>query len=135
MKTKRLLLALLPIIALGGCQKDKNETPDLDGNYTGKFIISKQNVIISTDSIGVLLKSGDFSSDNNVGIITTGKGNFRINGQNVSFVNTVAFPDNTSVNTVAVLNGTYAYTIKGDSVFLSKTDTAKNMFIYKMKKH
>ena len=129
------MLLLLPIITLGSCQKDKNEKPVLDGTYTGKIILSKQNAIISTDSIGVVLNAGDFSSADNAGTITTGKGNFHINGQNVNFVNTVAFPDNATVNKLAVLNGSYAYTIKGDSVFLSKTDSAKNVFTYKMKKH
>ncbi|SDS66302.1 hypothetical protein SAMN05216490_1568 [Mucilaginibacter mallensis] len=134
MKPKGLFFILLLLLSVSGCKKDNNGKAIFDGDYSGKFLASNQSGWTLRDSVVVSLQSGQFNSLTSSSTLTTGKGNYLINGETATFTNTEIFPDNTSVVTTAVLNGSYTYVIKGDSIFLSKTDASQNVYTYKLKK-
>ncbi|SDT41557.1 hypothetical protein SAMN05216490_3399 [Mucilaginibacter mallensis] len=134
MKPKGLFFILLLLLSVGGCKKDNNGKAILDGNYAGKFLVSSQSGAILRDSVVVSLRQGQFNSLTSPSTLTTGKGSYLIQGGTTTFTNMEAFPDNTSVVTTAVLNGSYTYVIKGDSIFLAKTDASQNVYTYKLKK-
>jgi hypothetical protein len=141
MKPKGLFFILLLLFSVGGCKKDNNgqakgnyEPVILDGNYSGKFLASAQNGWFFGDGVVVSLQSGQFNSLISPSTLTTGKGSYQINGVTATFTNTDVFQDNTSVVTTAVLNGSYTYVIKGDSLFLAKTDASQTVYTYKLAK-
>ncbi len=134
MRAKSLFLFILPLIIISGCKKDKNQKTVLDGTYSGKFIETIQNSPGSPNNVMLSLKAGNHTSPGSIGFITTGNGSFKINGQTITFVDMGAYPDNTDYNSTAVLSGLYNYTVKGDSLFLSKTNESNVVFTYKVKK-
>jgi hypothetical protein len=134
MKTKGLFFILLLSLAVGGCKKDKKEIVVFDGNYSGKFSLSNAKGVTLKDSVVVFMEPGQFSSLTSSSTLTTGKGTYVVNGGTASFTNLQAFPDNLSVVTTAVLDGSYSYTIKGDSLLLTKTDASQNVYTYKLAK-
>ena len=138
MKSKGLLILILPLITVGSCTKEKatKTNSGLDGAFAGRFTESRPGAPTYKDSVQVTLTlSGEFSTGHSPAIIPTGAGNFTSNGQAVSFTNLAAFPDNVTVNKSAVLNGEYSYIVKADSLILTKTDAAHDVFTYKLKKH
>lgn len=134
MKSIGLFFILLLLLSAGGCKKDNNGKAISDGNYSGKFLAGNQNGWTLKDSVGVSLQSGQFNSLTSSLTLPTGKGSYQVEGGTVTFTNMIAFPDNTSVVTTAVLNGSYSYAVKGDSIFLSKTDVGQNVYTYKLKR-
>lgn len=134
MKPKGLFFILLLLLGVGGCKKDNNGKVVFDGNYSGKFLVNNQSGVISRDSVVVYLIPGQFNSLASPLTLTTGKGSYLINGGTVTFTDTEVFPNNISVVTTAVLNGSYTYSIKGDSLFLAKTDASEDVYTYKLKK-
>ena len=134
MKPKGLFFILLLLLSVGGCKKDKKEIVVFDGNYSGKFFLSNQSGVTLKDSVVIFMEPGQFSSLTSSSTLTTGKGTYVINGGAATFTNLQAFPDNLSVVTTAVLNGSYTYAIKGDSLFLVKTDASQNVYTYKLAK-
>ncbi|TWJ03501.1 hypothetical protein JN11_01047 [Mucilaginibacter frigoritolerans] len=134
MKPKGLFFILLLSLAVGGCKKDKKENVVFDGNYSGWFFLSNKSGVALKDSVVILMQSGQFSSLTSSSTLTTGKGTYLINGGTATFTNMEAFPDNLSVVTTAVLNGSYTYAIKGDSLLLIKTDASQNIYTYKLAK-
>lgn len=135
MRSKGLLLLMLPLIMIGGCKKDKNDTvPDLTGTFSGKFIMTVPSTAAVKDSVQFTLQAGKFESAGVAGIITTGGGKFTVNANMANFTDLEALPDNATINKNAILTGSYNYRIKGDSLLLTKTDDQKIVFNYKLKK-
>ncbi len=126
---------MLAAVLASACKKEKH-TPDLTGTYTGVFKASLVNTTlppVDQNLVQLIISGNTFKSGIGVGYITVGSGNLQISTGVLNFTNNQFFPDNTSVNTSAVLNSSYNYTVKGDSLMLSKT-SVDVIYTYKFKK-
>jgi hypothetical protein len=132
---KRIAIFMLAAVLASACKKEKH-TPDLTGTYTGLFKTTLVNTTlppIDPSPVQLIISGNTFKSGTGVAYITVGGGDLRTSTGVLNFTNNQAFPDNTSVNTSAVLNSSYNYTVKGDSLLLSKT-SVDVIYTYKFKK-
>jgi hypothetical protein len=132
---KRVAILMLAVVLTSACKKEKH-TPDLTGTYTGLFNATPLHPTAQLgDPLPVqLIISGDtFKSGQSITYNPVGGGDVQISTMVVDFTNNQAFPDNTSINTAAVLHDNYSYTVEGDSLLLSKT-ALDVTYTYKFKK-
>lgn len=139
MNIKILILLVLFFFIVSGCKKTQTEVVISDGTYSGKmFDMNGMSALampgIYNVSFQIVSQSQIFIGAQNVNYIPTGAGTYKVSRQEINFTETEVFPDNTTVNTIAVLSGSYSYTIKGDSLFLTKNNTGINNITYKLKK-
>ncbi len=139
-KTNYLIVTLLAS-GLLGC-KNSNVKPEvsLNGRYSGQFYANeaidafKTGPITNTVTASI---SGSNYTDTAGNVIHPNypggidKGTFKLQGDQVTFVTTLAHPDNFDTN--LTLNGSYSYVIKSDSLILIKT-LGSNIYTYKLKK-
>lgn len=136
---KKVVLIMLSVLVIGGCKKTKTEAVVLDGTYSGKVtyingMSALAMPLVFNVSFQITSQPKTFTGVQNVNYLQTGAGTYNLSGQDIDFTNTQAFPNNTTVNTIAVLSGSYHYAIKGDSLFLTKNNTGINNTTYQLKK-
>ena len=132
---KTAFLILSVVMLASACKKDKN-TPQLNGTYTGTFYESNVGVTqnpIRLSEVQLIISGNNFQSGNGAGYISVGAGIVQTSPGVLNFTDTEAFPDITTYNSAAVLNGSYNYTVKGDSLFFSKTQP-NGSYTYRLKK-
>jgi len=126
---------MLVVVLASACKKEKH-TPDLTGTYTGLFNTATGNNTSQTGTpspVQLIIAGNNFNSGTGITYIPVGGGDVKISTSVLNFTDKLAYPDNTSVNTSAVLHDSYSYTIKGDSLLLSKT-ALDVTYTYKFKK-
>jgi hypothetical protein len=136
---KRLSILLLAAILASACQKENafssaGSSMQLDGTYTGTYQITSPTATVQSIPITVqILVSGNNFKSGDLNIYhSVGEGSLKVNKDSIEFSNVDAFPGSGSF-TNAGLSGNYNYTVKGDSLFLSKPENF-NSCIYKLKK-
>ena len=125
MKTSKLLFLLLSLLIAGGCKKANDEKKTLNGSYSGKLVVTpisaanQQGVTFGADVL-FSLQNGKFRSTNPSANYFVGNGTYLISNQTILFTDTSAaayikgnFPFTPR------LNGSFTYSVKDDSVFLS----------------
>ena len=126
---------MLAVVLASACKKE-NHTPQLNGTYTGLF---NATPLYPTAQLGnpsavqLIISGNNFSSGTGTAYITVGGGELQINTSVLNFIDRNAYPQNTSINTSALLHDNYSYTVKDDSLLLSKT-TLNVTYTYKLKK-
>jgi hypothetical protein len=149
---KKIFISITAMVIFSACQKEgssprsvattnpgsptefSSSFPRVDGTYSGTYLLSEANPTISPVEKPVQITfSGDnfHTGDPNV-FITVGDGSIQIDNNVFAFTNVDAFPSNPAIVNAA-LTGNYKYTIKGDSLLLSKEQNGAT-FSYKLEK-
>ena len=132
---KIVTILLLAVLLASACKKEKH-APDLTGTYTGLFNAIPLHPTAQPGDpspVQLIISGNDFNSGTGPDFITVGGGSVGVSAGILNFIDLQVFPQNTSINTSAVLHDNYSYTVKGDSLLLSKT-TLDVTYTYKFKK-
>jgi hypothetical protein len=132
----KYIMFLVVVMALSGCSKQIIVSRNVDGVYQGTFEVNNTNPVagykpITTD-VRVNFSGINYASAvyvNNVSAGATGK--FFIKKDVITFTDTLMHTANFDWS--LLLNGSYAYTIKGDSIILVKK-IGSNTYTYRLKK-
>jgi hypothetical protein len=121
MKTLKLTTLIALIAIMYGCHKNNDNANVLtDGSYSGQYTLSASPTSPAvTADIVIKIASPSYSTysltPNNV---LTAKGSYEKNGSQVTFTDTLFFPSN--INSGPILNGTYNFKVKADSLTLTE---------------
>ncbi len=136
MKLKYPLLMAAAIV-LFGCNKNNSTGPTLPATkYSGRFIADEKSDPFSTgpitNAITVTFNGSRYSSAaEGSPFAADARGSFKISGNTIQLVDSLAHPANFDFG--LVLSGTYSYTTKSDSLVMIKT-AGQNTYTYKLKK-
>lgn len=129
---KMLLLAIILIMSLPGCQKDDINTKIVEkGNYTGTFE-SGYNLSLVQDSVFLNISSGYYYCSTNLPY-NYGAGKIEISATTLNFIDTLFFPVPALYITGFALSGEYKYQYDGINLILEKLDDNEDL-TYKLKK-
>ena len=131
-----LLIALAALTP--GCKKNDDTNPTLPGNtYTGQLVADEKtdgfntgpiNIPVSVNFSGANYKSTLLAPAN---FAAAAKGSFKLTANSIQLTDSLAHPANFDWN--LILTGKYAYTLKGDSLIMTR-NTGTNTYSYKLKK-
>lgn len=132
----KFMMLIVFVMALSGCSKEIIVSRNVDGVYQGTFEVTNTNPVvdfkpINTD-VRVNFNGINYASAvyvNNVSAGATGK--FFIKRDVITFTDTLMHTANFDWS--LLLNGSYTYTIKGDSIILIKK-IGSSTYTYRLKK-
>jgi hypothetical protein len=136
MKKVKLIILAMAVVGLSGCSKQIIQTKNIDGTYTGVVEVlntdSAANAKPVQGRIVVNFKGMDYTcSANLVYEYASGAGKFFVRPDVMTFTDILIHP--VGFNWNLVLNGSYKYSIAGDSITLVRKVEAKT-FTYHLKK-
>jgi hypothetical protein len=130
------VVVVMTIILLGGCKKGDFATTNLNGTYSGQFSVRDNpyvsNVVEPVHSVTVKFSGNGYQSTANPDNMPAGgQGTFSTEYDEVIFKDTIVHTTNFDAN--QVLNGTYNYSTRGDSLLIVK-QVNYVFYTYKLKK-
>ena len=137
MKTLKLITLITAITIMYSCNKHNDEkVVSLDGTYSGQVTqhITMIDNTVSTVSNNVVVKLGSPKYSTYISIQSndpTAEGGYKISNSQVTFADSLFLPE--SYQYMAVLNGSYAFKVKADSLILTQVVSGYNT-IYRLKK-
>ncbi len=128
--------AIILLLATSSCDEKSDDKTILEGTYSGTFTNwnndpAANTVILSGQTTVTFSNNTYTSSGNDNKIPAGGSGTFKIEKNFVNFVDRNVWTANFDWN--LILNGSYTYSMKGDSLFLLKT-FGYNHYQYELKR-
>jgi hypothetical protein len=127
---------VMAILILGACKKGDLATINLNGTYSGQFSVRDNpyvsNAIEPAHNVTIKFSGNNYESTANPDNMPAGgQGIFSIAYDEVTFKDTTVHTTNFDAN--QVLNGTYNYSTRGDSLLIVK-QVNYVFYTYKLKK-
>jgi len=128
--------AIILLLATSSCEEKSDDKTILEGTYSGTFTNwnndpAANTVILSGQTTVTFTNNTYTSTGNDNKIPAGGSGTFKIEENFVNFVDRNVWTANFDWN--LILNGSYTYSMKGDSLFLLKT-LGYNHYQYELKR-
>ena len=134
MKKLKAGYLIAAVVLMGSCSKTLLQPNTVQGTYNGQFeLVSTKSPANSTSaSVTVNFTGTQYKSTANSNYIPAGgAGKYSISKDSVTFQDDAMHTANFDWN--LLLNGSYTYTSKGDSLILSKK-LGGQIYMYKLKK-
>ena len=133
-KYKAIFVAGLMLLI--GCKKGNIAPLNLNGTYSGQFSVRDNpytiNVIESAHNVTVSFSGDNYQSTANIDNMPAGgQGTYTTKFDNITFKDTTIHTTNFDAN--QILNGTYNYSTRGDSLLIVKQINYV-FYTYKLKK-
>ena len=128
--------AIILLLATSSCEEKSDHKTIIEGTYSGTFTNWNNdpaaNTVILNGQTTVTFSNNTYTSSGNDNKIPAGgSGTFKIEENFVNFVDRNVWTANFDWN--LILNGSYTYSMKGDSLFLLKT-LGYNHYRYELKR-
>jgi hypothetical protein len=137
MNIKHTLLIALAALTLG-CKKNNYTDPTLPGNmYNGQLVADEKPDAFKTGPITIPVSVNFSGSNYNSALLApanfaaAAKGSFKLTAGSIQLTDSLAHPANFDWN--LILTGKYAYTLKGDSLIMTRI-AGTNTYSYNLKK-
>ncbi|WCT10263.1 hypothetical protein [Mucilaginibacter jinjuensis] len=138
MKALKLYIPIVAILLSAGCKKEKTiptVASNLDGSYYGDFAYSAIGATVYTPingKVSINMRANKYTASSPVSTFGAGGGgHFSISNNQIAYTDTTVHTANFDWG--IILNGTYTYTTRGDSLFLTKKTTSSS-YTYKLAK-
>ncbi|OKS86623.1 hypothetical protein [Mucilaginibacter polytrichastri] len=123
MRVHKLLALTAAVVLLGSCKKSELKSLKLNGTYSGQFSTRNNpltnSIVESLHSVTVKFSGSNYQSTANPDYMPAGgQGSFLTKNDEITFRDTTVHTANFDAN--LVLNGTYNYSTKGDSLLIVK---------------
>ena len=130
-----LVLLTTSLFSLG-CSKDILQSTNIDGSYQGVFELTNTNPVVDfvplTGEVTVTFEGLNYSSTGNANYVPASSGGkYFIKKDVMTFTDTMMHTANFDWN--MLLNGSYAYSITGDNITLTRT-VGYNKYTYRLKR-
>jgi hypothetical protein len=128
---------ILTAVLFVGCKKDKvaSATTNLDGSYVGEFAYSASGATIYAPPISgrltINMSVNKYTATSPINFPASAAGHFTINNNQIAYTDSTVHTANFDWG--LILNGTYTYSTKGDSLFLTKKSSFST-YAYKLVK-
>jgi hypothetical protein len=136
MKKLKAGYLIAAVVIMGSCSKAFLQPHTVEGTYTGQFELRNTDASVNPQPdngpVTVNFTGKDYKSTANSNYIPAGgAGTYSISKDSIHFQDDSMHTANFDWN--LLLNGSYAYTAKGDSILLSKK-VGTQEYLYKLKK-
>lgn len=123
------------VVLMGSCSKTLLQPQNVEGTYKGQFEVKSTDASQSTPGSGavtVTFTHSDYKSSANSNYIPAGgAGTYSISEDSIDFKDDTMHTANFDWN--LLLNGSYKYMVKGDSILLSKK-LGTQIYLYRLRK-
>jgi hypothetical protein len=123
------------VVFMGSCSKTLLQPNSVEGTYKGQFELKNTDsaqAMPGSGAVTVNFTATDYKASANSNYIPAGgAGTYSVRKDSIDFKDDSMHTANFDWN--LLLNGTYRYTVKGDSIMLSK-ELGTQIYLYKLKK-